>query len=157
MTHKANRIILGLIIVMLVGCGSPLPTPFTSPAVSPISVLPTPTLSAPQAKVVRFQLDRPLKAGAAMVTGGGPAGIPISIESVTTMGEVLGIGTIGSDNRFAITVSPLTANVRIGIALGDLSGTNHTNEEFNADAYKGDDALVMPMVGYYLDTALVQP
>lgn len=73
------------------------------------------------------------------------------------MGDVLGIGTIGSDNRFAITVPPLTASVRIGIALGDLRGTNRTDEEFNADAYKGDDALLVPMVGYYLDTALVQP
>lgn len=73
------------------------------------------------------------------------------------MGDLLGTGTIGPDNRFAITVAPLTANIRIGIALGDLGGTGRTYEEFNADAYKGDEALMVPMTGYYLDTALVQP
>lgn len=92
-----------------------------------------------------------------MITGQGPAGVPISINSVTTMGNELAAGVIGADNRFAISVPPLEPNVRIGIAIGDLAGTRFSAEEFNADDYKGDEALVVPMVGYFLDTAMVLP
>jgi hypothetical protein len=54
-------------------------------------------------------------------------------------------------------VAPLESSVRIGVAIGDLTGTSYTAEEFDAEAYKGPEALMVPMVGYFLDTTMVQP
>ena len=166
MVRKLSLSIVSIAIVILAGCVSP--GPFKSPTAAPSmsSPIPAPRANlspiavsplAPVGKVVRFQIDRPLKAGATTVTGRGPAGIPISLGNLTMGGEELGAGVIGADNRFAITVPALPANVRIGIALGDLSGSGHSPDEFDADSYKGVDALMVPMVGYYLDTALIQP
>ena len=106
---------------------------------------------------MRFQIARPLKAGDTVVKGNGPAGIPIVIVSVTTMGNQLGSGVIGPDSQFAISVQPLTANIRIGLKLGDLEGTGRTYEEFFAPEYLGDEAQALPLVDNFLDTALVKP
>jgi hypothetical protein len=166
LAHKLTLYMIGIAIILLTGCASP--TPFRSPAAAPsaFSPLPAPQTnsspiaappSTPAGKVVRFQIDRPLKAGATTVTGRGLAGIPISIDNLTLGGNELGAGIVGKDNRFSIEVPPLADNVRIGIAVGDVSSTGHSLEEFNADAYKGDEPLMVPMIGFYLDTALVQP
>lgn len=153
---------LMIVLIALTGCVSKKPTPQVSPLNSPLAVdsVPTPDADPPvpvSRNAVKFQIDRPVKAGATIVTGSGPAGVPISIVSVTTMGDELGIGVIGPDSRFSIAVAPLADNVRIGVGLGDLSGTDFTADEFNADVYKGSEALLVPLVGYFQDTARVQP
>jgi hypothetical protein len=166
LAHKLTLYMIGIAIIILAGCASP--TPFKSPTAAPSTFSPIPapkTISspiaalpaAPAGKVVRFQIDRPLKAGATTVTGRGLAGIPISIDNLTLGGNELGAGIVGNDNRFSIKVPPLADNVRIGVAIGDVSSTGHSLEEFDADAYKGDEPLMVPMIGFYLDTALAQP
>jgi hypothetical protein len=163
---KLSLSVISMTVILLASCASP--TPFKSPTAAPSisSPIPAPNTNvspiaisppAPINEVVRFQIDRPLKAGTTMITGRGPAGIPISLGNLTMSGEELGAGVIGSDNRFAITVPPLSSNIRVGIALGDLGRTGRAPEEFDTDSYKGDGALMVPLVGYYLDTALVQP
>jgi hypothetical protein len=114
-------------------------------------------LAPPVSDGVKFQIDRPVKLGATVVTGQGPAGVPISIVNVTNMGSELGVGVIGPDGRFSVAVDPLPGSTRIGLGLGDLQGTDLKAEDFNADIYKGSEALVVPMVGYYQDTVLVRP
>jgi hypothetical protein len=108
-------------------------------------------------EAVPFQIDRPVSEGDTVVAGGGPAGIPILVVSVTMMGEVLGAGTIGPDNRFEITTSPLPASIRIGIALADLSGTEYLPSDFNDEGFQGDEAMLIPEVGYFFDSTMIAP
>ena len=142
-----------LITLLITGCNS---SP-VSPA-SPTTPLPYPgpTGALPVGGVVRFQIDRPVKAGATLVKGSGPVGVPIIITNVTTMGEILGGTVIGTDHRFEVEVAPLQSNIRIGLEIGDLTGTPFVWEQFQANGYKGDGALVVPLVGYYPDTVVVQ-
>jgi hypothetical protein len=100
-------------------------------------------------------LDRPLQAGAVVVSGSGPAGLLINIVNVTDMGSVLGTGSIGPDNRFSISVTPLPGSVRVGVGVIDVGTTGKDLADFNAKDYQGVEPLVVPQVGYFLDTVLV--
>ena len=159
MYRKFIYLMLCVMVVLASSCVSQPPQPTSSPLESPLPAVSAPANSPIPTPVgaVKFQIDRPVKIGATVVTGQGPAGVPISIVNVTDMGSELGVGVIGADSRFSITVQPLLGSTRIGLGLGDLGGTNLNAEDFNADAYKGSEALVVPMVGYFQDTALVQP
>ncbi len=148
--------LLFMILVVLASSGCSVTGPAPAATNTPL-VKVSPLVSPLRGGAVRFQLDRPLKAGDTIVKGKGPAGIPIIIDNVTTMGSELGAGVIGPDNRFAITVSPLEANTRIGVKLGNLDGTGHTYEEFFTPEYQGDGAQNIPLVDNYLDTVLVNP
>ncbi len=162
---ERNLLVLILYALALTACRPaalpsptlPLPSPTPLDEAYPGPTLPVITPSAPATSAVRFQIDRPVRTGATVVKGSGPAGIPIAIINVTDMGAELGAGVIDPNNRFAIAVSPLPVNVRIGLTLGDLTGTSYTYEQFNEEAYKGEEALLVPLVGYFQDTALVQP
>jgi len=152
--RKAILLVLNLVVLVATGCSvtGPRPAATNTPLVK-ISPLVSPLRGGP----VRFQIDRPLKAGDTVVKGKGPAGIPIVIANVTTMGNELGAGVIGPDNRFAITVQPLVANTRIGVKPGNLEGTGHTYEEFFTPEYQGEGAQNIPLVDNYLDTVLAGP
>lgn len=104
-----------------------------------------------------FTLEKPIVAGDTFVRGTGPAGVPIIIMDVTSMGIPLGQVTIGEDGTFEVEVQPLGENYRIGIALGDLSGTDWTEESFQDDSFEGDEAKSVPLVGFFFDTAMVGP
>jgi len=121
-----------------------------SPLASPIrpATAPTPTLPFGP----RFTLDRPLLPNSTVVTGQGPAGVPIRIVNVTRAGRELGAGTIGPDGRFSIEVSPLPPGERIGIMLGDVTGTPFRKEDF----LRGEGYVDIPMVGILFDTAMVE-
>ena len=68
------------------------------------------------------------------------------------MGIELGGTTIGEDGRFTIKVEPLTGNIRIGIQLAEQ------NDAIWADkSLLGPEAMVVPLVGSFVDTALVAP
>ena len=131
------------------------------PAVTPTPVIqssyPATTDATPTISAVAFVLDRPLKAGATVVAGKGTPGVVVSILNVTLFGTELGSGTIGPDGRFSITVAPLEANVRLGLMLKDVGSSGKQPDDFNADEYKGPGALMVPQVGYFLDTASVVP
>jgi len=73
------------------------------------------------------------------------------------MGEILGSGRINSDGTFDIPVIiSLEKNHRIGIGLGDLSGTKFFIQDFQNPGYNGDEARNLPMLNFFFDTAMVQ-
>ena len=131
----------------------PVSSPVNTPESYPGRVTPpVPTLPPGEAPV---RIDKPVVAGTTVVTGSGTPGLPIVLHNVTFMGEVMGQTTIDDNGRFSINVPPLEANVRVGIWVGDLAGTRWTLETFQAPGYQGDEAMALPNVGNFLDTALV--
>ncbi len=167
LVYRLRVFTVGLAVLLLAAC-QPLPASPTaaptivqlpaessqlSPMAAPtaVTVLPTPS-SVTAATGDRFQLDRPVSAGDTLVTGSGPKGTAISLFDLTRMGIELGATTIGEDGRFAIEVEPLTGNVRIGIQLTE------PNDAIWADkSLLGPEAMVVPLVGSFVDTALVAP
>lgn len=141
--------------LLLSACVTPPPGPFPTdsplPAVSPLtSPLPAAAVSA-----TPFQIERPLIAGATEVRGTGPAGVPVFIADVTFMGEPLGVGTIGPDGKFVVSVPALPDTHRIGLALGVLDGTQWKAEDFYRPEFFGKDSMQAPQVGFFHDTVLV--
>jgi len=132
----------------------PLESIVVVPAVSPLD---SPIVTEAQpSRAVPFQLDRPLRAGATEISGSGPAPILIVLEDVTFMGAFVGSGAIDESGRFHVTFSePLEARHRIGLTI-DVGGTSWTPDDFSSEAFRGEEALVVPQVGFYYDTAMVQ-
>lgn len=102
-----------------------------------------------------IQLDKPLKEGSTVITGSGPANLPILIVDVTFMREILAETVIGEDGTFSINLTALSKDHRIGIALSNLEGTKWENVDLNASGFFGEGALQVPTVGFFYDTALV--
>jgi hypothetical protein len=121
----------------------------------PAPVTPTPETS--RIPIVPFILDRPLKPGATIVSGSGPANVPVVIANVFLMGEIIGEGTIGADGRFEFTVTPaLEVGHWIGIALNSLDGTDFAYEDFYANGFRGPGAEQVPQVGFIYDSEFVR-
>ena len=150
-------LVVSILVGVLVACNNVGPQPTQSPiSTSPLSQ-PIPAASPlPASNVVAFQLERPLTAGASTVRGSGPAGVPVYIADVTFMGEVLGTGTIGTDGKFAITVRPLEASHRVGLALGEMAGTQFKPEQFYTPEFQGPESMQIPQVGFFVDTFMVK-
>ena len=91
-----------------------------------------------------------------VVRGTGLAGVPVFIADVTFMGEPLATGTIGPDGKFSIPVPALESKHRIGLALGEMSGTQFKSEQFYSTEFQGPEAMQLPQVGYFLDTVMVK-
>ena len=129
-------------------------------ATAPVSPLPEPTaagidvspLPSPAAQGQRFEIDRPVKASDTVIRGTGLPGTGLEVHDVTRMGVQLGAGLVGEDGRFEITVGSLTPKVRLGITLAEDDQAIWSNP-----ALLGPESLVVPMVGTYLDTVLVEP
>lgn len=157
---KVRSALSVVILLMLMSCSVPGPVPINSPLPTAEFLPGSPIASADGSSsvpLVPFHIDRPLNVGDTVVTGSGPAGIPIVIVSTTTMGDELGSGVIGSDGKFSVSVIPLQPNVRIGLALGDLSGTSYDSSLFDRNEFHGQEALLVPLVGFFHDTTLVEP
>jgi hypothetical protein len=105
---------------------------------------------------IPFRLEKPVYEGATQVFGRGPATVPIVLQDVTFAGVVLSATTIDSNGTFAFAVAPLEKNHRIGVTLGDLSGTPWQLDVFLNGAYDGDEPVFVPQVGQYFDTVLVE-
>lgn len=159
-------LVLSIIVVGIVSCQKPTPTeearesPLSLPtlASSPLPALtsPLPGSAAPSLPAVPFRLDKPVQAGDTRVTGSGPAGVPIRLEDVTFVGRLIALGRIDEDGTFELILSvPLEARHRVGLTV-DLSGTSWTLEDLQSEAFKGDEAMMVPQVGFYFDTAMVQ-
>ncbi len=72
-----------------------------------------------------FSINTPLTTSDTVVTGTGPAGVPIILIDASEMGELLGSTVIGEDGTFEFELSEnLTEKHQIGIQLGDLTGTD---------------------------------
>jgi hypothetical protein len=145
---------LFLIALLVSSCGAPAPAPSLSPLPASVSPLASPLpISGNGAKP--FQIERPVVSGVTVIRGTGPAGVPIWIADVTSMGEALGQGTIGPDGKFAIQVQPLPATHRVGVGLAELAGTKWKAEDFYRAEFYGSEAMQAPQVGFFFDTAMV--
>ena len=135
------------------GAISPLPSP-TGASID-VSPLPPPSdAGAPttEAQGIRFEIDRPVRAGDTVLRGAGVPGTGLAAHDVTRMGVELGAGIVGNNGRFEITVGQLTPSVRLGITLVEPDDTIWADP-----ALLGPQSLVVPMVGSYLDTVMVEP
>ena len=118
---------------------------------------PGPGTGTPGNSVSAMVIDRPVKAGATTITGHALAGVVVGIDNVTIMGDELGSGVVGPDGRFSVTVPPLEANVRIGLWVKDTGSSGKTIDDFNGAQFMGPGAMMVPQVGYFVDTVSVQP
>lgn len=121
---------------------------------------PAPVTATPETSripIVPFVLDRPLESGATVVSGSGPADVPIVIANVFLMGEIIGEGTIGADGRFSFPISPtLETGHWIGIALDNLTDSEFAYEDFYAQGFRGPGAEQVPQVGFIYDSEFVR-
>jgi hypothetical protein len=107
---------------------------------------------------VPFKLEKPIVEGTTEVRGTGPADIPILLMDISLMGDTLADTTIQPDGTFVFTLpDPLQKDHLIGITLADLSGTIWTTNNFDNPGFEGDTPSLIPQVGYFFDTALVEP
>lgn len=146
-TALKNLGILAIWVLLMASCqhrSTPGSLPYPAPQ------------SSGSSGVTPFRLNKPLQEGSDHITGTGPAGVPIIIADVTFMGTIIGDGKIGRDGIFSIQVAPLEKSHRIGVTLGDLKGTSWSVQDFNQSAYFGDESLLIPNVGFFYDTALVE-
>lgn len=89
----------------------------------------------------------PIRTGDIHVTGSGPIKLPIQIVDVSRTGKVLGAGIINESGHFDIPINPVAiGGNRIGILLGDLTGTTYRQEDFS-----GRD---MPLIGLILTSTM---
>jgi hypothetical protein len=134
---------------------SPVESPLDTPGASPLDS-PLPAASTPRLPEVAIQLDRPLREGATKVTGSAPPGVQVVLEDVTLAGAPLGRGVADGDGRFEIALfAPLEARHRVGATV-ELSGSPWTENDFSSDAFHGEEPLMIPQIGFYFDTSMVE-
>jgi hypothetical protein len=76
---------------------------------------------------------------------------------ITFGGSLLALGVIDQDGRFKLELNkPLEAHHRIGITLGDLSGTGWQPQDFRHKGFYGDGALNIPQIGFFFDTCMIR-
>jgi len=100
-----------------------------------------------------FSINEPVEGGDTIVSGIGPAGIPIRLVNVSEVGRILGETIINQDGLFSFSVqTPLESGHSIGLQLGDLTGTDLNENEFvNNETY-----YVRPMIGILFDMVTVK-
>ena len=165
---KCKALILGLSIVLLtllIGCrqeptatpivSTPLESPLDTGPIAVESPLGVSPLATPTGEVQPIQLNKPIEAGATKVTGHGPAGVPILLQDVTFGGTLLASGVIDQDGRIELDVSPLESRHRVGITLGDLTGTEWALMSLGK-AFYGDEARSIPQIGFFYDTCMIR-
>ncbi|PDW03894.1 hypothetical protein CJ255_06480 [Candidatus Viridilinea mediisalina] len=132
--------LLILMVALLVGCGRPAQNETDAPPpeatvdqpASPAYPYPYPE---PQnnddtAQGPLFTIDIPLTAARGVVSGTGPAGVPIRVVNFMRDAEVLGETVIDDDGNFAIETTEMRLGEIIGIALGDVTGTDIDPADF---------------------------
>jgi hypothetical protein len=158
LTMATMALLIGL-LALSSGCGKKTPSAPESPLniSSPLQAQTSPLAPAPATRdVIPFQLDRPISPGATVVTGRGPAGVPVVLLDVTFGGPLLASGVIGSDNKFELELdSPLEARHRIGITLGNLDGSEWQATDFS-DEFHGEEAMNFPQIGFFFDTYMIR-
>ncbi len=89
-----------------------------------------------------FQLHEPLLKGETVVSGEGPAGVPILIVDVSYM-TVIGEGRVSPEGEFAIEVEPpLVEYSMVGILFDESKESPYTLEQLPCGEECGDLALV---------------
>lgn len=162
-------IIVGLVMLMLVGCGGQPVVPPTPAADTPVTVsdgypspsypapiplspegYPLPDLELPEGPA--FTLTTPIRASSGTVSGTGQAGVPIRVVNITQDTAVIATTTIAPDGTFTVAVSEMAAGDRIGLMLGDVAGTGFEANNF----LRGPGYQDLPMIGIVFTTDLVE-
>ncbi|MEM7031982.1 MAG: hypothetical protein AAF629_20685 [Chloroflexota bacterium] len=103
-----------------------------------------------------FQLVKPIKEGDTVIRGSGPPNIPIRILDITFMGQSITNGIIDSQGQFELPVPPLAKGHWVGVTVGDLSGSGYAIEDFQKPGFNGNEATVVPQIGFFYDTYTVE-
>ena len=149
--HRLLAVIALSAVMFAWACSSPAPT--ASPLLSRVAESPVPTFVLPEGPAFAFTL--PLKAGDTAVSGiTGRAGVPVRVVSVTDMAALLGQGVIGPDGTLEVLLNrPLNEGERVGLMIGDLTGTSYAAEEF----LRGPGYQDTPFIGIVFASTLVEP
>jgi len=100
-----------------------------------------------------FNINEPVKTGDTIVTGTGPAGVPIQLINISEIDVVLGETVINDVGTFMFELDkPLEINVSIGIKLGNISNTSLKEEDF----LYNDNYYERPYIGVLFDIVYVQ-
>ncbi len=160
MAYTMGRFLVVLTLCLLLGtsCGPQAAAPVSSPTVEPQEIqnpypypYPEPPPELPQGPP--FTIDGPVTAAEGVVTGSGPAGVPIRIVNITRGAEDIATTTIGDDGRFRATIAgKVTSGDRIGIMLGDTRGTPFKREDF----LSGPGYQDIPFIGIIFASILVE-
>ncbi|MCB0037026.1 MAG: hypothetical protein KDE51_23510 [Anaerolineales bacterium] len=106
---------------------------------------------------VRFSFASDTKAGDTVVRGTAPPNLSIAILDITLNGVVLGQGVSDADGNFEISVSPLPASRRIGLAFARLEdGLTLSEMGDKYYPYRGDGFMNLPNVGLFMETMLIE-
>lgn len=100
-----------------------------------------------------FSIDEPVIAGALIVTGNGPAGVPLNLVDASEVGALLAETVIETNGTFTFNLTdPLPEKHMIGLQLGDLTGTDLNENDF----VYSDTYFVRPLIGVLFDLVTVQ-
>lgn len=130
---------------------------YPAPAAPVEAAYPGPASTQPSSSTaIPFKINKPVSSVATQVTGTGTPGVPLVLVDLTNMGELLSSTTIKADGTFVFDVKALPVSSRIGLMLGDLANTSWTTESFYDPGYNGEEALLIPNVGFLYDTCIVK-
>jgi len=105
----------------------------------------------------RFRFD-PIMASNNEVTGSAPPNMALSIVDITYAGTILGQGHSDVDGQFSVPVSGLIEGHRIGISLADIPpGETLQSTIEQLYPYRGDNYQMVPNIGVFFETTLVEP
>ena len=84
-----------------------------------------------------FQVDLPVSDGDQVITGTGPAGVPIILVKIPETDVILGETIVEEDGTFTFTLEePFQSGHTAGLKLGNLDGTEFKESDFRySDAY----------------------
>ena len=106
---------------------------------------------------VRFSFD-PVGVSSNEVTGTAPPDLLLAIVDITYAGTILGEGRSDADGRFSIPVSGLIDGHRIGISLMNIPpGETLASMVEQSFPYRGENYQMVPNIGTFLETTLIEP
>ncbi|HAF62986.1 MAG TPA: hypothetical protein DCK95_11780 [Anaerolineaceae bacterium] len=170
---KKNIAFLTLIIIFLtIGCSSQQPTrdiqgvedqdypideetgyPVCVPRIEGETGYPISDATPNYPQGPEFNIEKPLHDGDQVVTGTGPAGVPIRLVNVSEVGLQLGETVITDNGTFTFELDePLKYGHTIGIQLGDIEGTDLNQNDF----LYSETYYERPLVGILFDIASVE-
>ena len=173
MNKKSLLILLLIGLVFLVSCGNNEPTqdPHSSePEAYPVQegessypVAKTTTegesgypINEPETSFIQgpeFKIDEPVAEGDTIVTGIGPANVPIKLVDVSEVGLNISETVIGTDGVFEFTLEePLESGHTIGLQLGDIENTEFSEGDF----IYSDTYYERPLIGILFDLIVVE-
>lgn len=100
-----------------------------------------------------FYINKPILEGVSIVTGTGPAGIPLRLINLTKIDQILGETIIDENGNFSFELDEsLESGQTIGIKLGDISNTTLSEQDFLYNEYYYE----RPYVGILFDLTIVE-